>query len=74
MSKADTITFTEEIENCVYTPLVLDETFELAYTDPEAVEIELETDIRVIDSAGRRWKINPEDRHVVVHLIREDGA
>ena len=69
-----TVTFTEEIENCTYHPDVLAKTFELAYTDPEAIEYEYEQDIRLVDSEGRRWKINPEDKNVVVHLIREDGA
>jgi hypothetical protein len=68
----DTVTFVEQLRIGSSMPAVLDETFKLDYTDPEAVELELEHVLELVDSEGHRWRVTPEDTYSVIHLVRED--
>jgi len=70
----DTVTFTDEISNSVEMDFELNDPIKLDYTDPHGVEIEMNLDLRLKDSAGVIWKISPEDRYPIIHLLREDGA
>jgi hypothetical protein len=74
MIKDDTVTFTDEIANSVSMDFELNEPIKLDYTDPEAVELEMDLDLRLKDSAGNLWTIAPEDQFPIIHLLREDGA
>ena len=74
MIKEDTVTFTDEISNSVEMDFELNDPIQLDYTDPEAVEIEMNLDLRLKDSAGNIWTIAPEDKSPIIHLLREDGA
>jgi len=70
----DTVTFTDEISNSVEMDFKLNDPIKLDYTDPHGVEIEMNLDLRLKDSAGNLWTIAPEDRYPIIHLLREDGA
>ena len=74
MIKEDTVTFTEEIANSVELDFELNNPVTLDYTDPHGVEIEMNLDLRLKDSAGNLWTIAPEDKSPIIHLLREDGA
>jgi len=74
MIKEDTVTFTDEISNSVEMDFELNDPIKLDYTDPHGVEIEMNLDLRLKDSAGSIWTIAPEDKSPIIHLLREDGA
>lgn len=74
MIKEDTVTFTDEISNSVEMDFELNDPIKLDYTDPHGVEIEMNLDLRLKDSAGNIWTIAPEDKSPIIHLLREDGA
>ena len=74
MIKEDTVTFTDEISNSVEMDFELNDPIKLDYTDPHGVEIEMNLDLRLKDSAGNIWTIAPEDQFPIIHLLREDGA
>jgi len=74
MIKEDTVTFTDEIANSVEMDFELNDPIKLDYTDPHGVEIEMNLDLRLKDSAGNIWTIAPEDKSPIIHLLREDGA
>lgn len=74
MIKEDTVTFTDEISNSVEMDFELNDPIKLDYTDPHGVEIEMNLDLRLKDSAGNLWTIAPEDQFPIIHLLREDGA
>jgi len=74
MIKEDTVTFTDEISNSVEMDFELNDPIKLDYTDPHGVEIEMNLDLRLKDSAGNLWTIAPEDKSPIIHLLREDGA
>jgi len=70
----DTVTFTDEISNSVEMDFELNDPIKLDYTDPHGVEIEMNLDLRLKDSAGNLWTIAPEDKSPIIHLLREGGA
>ena len=70
----DTVTFTDEIANSVELDFELNNPIQLDYTDPHGVEIEMNLDLRLKDSAGNIWTIAPEDKSPIIHILREDGA
>jgi hypothetical protein len=66
------VTFTEVVKEDISRKGLEDQTLPLDYTDPEALEVEFEIDLRLKDSEGNLWRVTPEDTYSVIHLVRED--
>ena len=72
MIKQKLVTFTELIKDNISRPGLVDHVLPLDYTDPEALEVEFEIDLRLKDSEGNCWRVNPTDQFKIVHLMKED--
>jgi hypothetical protein len=55
MSKQKLVTFTELVKEDISRKGLEDQTLPLDYTDPEALEVEFEIDLRLKDSEGNLW-------------------
>ena len=72
MKDENTVTFTEVIDVSVEAGICLHDSIKLDYTDPQAVELELDLCVKLKDSNGQIWTVFNEDSKPIVHLVKKD--